>query len=89
MEIVRVGGNDELTVEMVGSVRRDIETKRGEGVLFVGVGVCYIGFRLEHLFFSHRNCTTTLFAVCAAAGFAGSFYYKRQNSLTHTSNFYF
>jgi len=65
VEIVRVGGSDELTVEMVGSVRRDIEAKSGEGVIFVGVGVgvCYIGFGLELLFFSHRHCTTTVFLL--------------------------
>jgi len=63
VEIVRVGGSDELTVEMVGSVRRDIEAKRGAGVLFVGIGVGYIGFGLDHLFFFHRYCTTTLFLL--------------------------
>jgi len=63
VEIVRVGGSDELTVEMVGSVRRDIKAKRGEGVLFVGVGVGFIGFGLDHIFFFHRYCTTTLFVL--------------------------
>lgn len=77
-EIVRVGRSDELAVEMVGSVRRDIETKNGEGIFFVAVaavtvGVDYIGFRFKHLwlFFSHRYCHNH------AAG-ARSFHYKRQ-----------